>query len=184
MVREWLVAHYDVLKDFAGPMGTVIAAAAALLVTGHFNRRQTAIASAQKDIAAAQRDIASDKLKAGLFEKRYEIYLAAKALIACAVNYGHEKLSAEKIVGLKIKLDEARVFFPSDIQALAQKIETMCEHLMLRTDQRAQLSADDPNWRATGDELAIQHGQARRLYAELPVLFQRDLRSDLLTDHE
>jgi hypothetical protein len=107
--------------------------------------------------------------------------LPPKRFLACAVNYGHEKLSSEKIVGLKIKLDEARFFFPSDIQALAQKIETMCEDLMLRTDQRAQLSADDPNWSATGDELAKRQGHARRLYAELPVLFQRDLRSDLLT---
>jgi hypothetical protein len=171
---------WEFAKDFAGPIATVIAAAAALAVTAHFNRRQTEIASAQKDIAAAQRDIAADKLKADLFEKRYEIYVAAKALLTCAIKYGHEKLASEKIVELKIKLDEARFFFPSDIQALAQTIETMCEDLMLRTDQRAHLSSDEANWSATGDELAARQGHARRLYAELPVLFQRDLRSDLL----
>jgi hypothetical protein len=85
-----------------------------------------------------------------------------------------------KVVELKIKLDEARFFFPSDIQALAQKIETMCEDLMLRMDQRLHLTPDDVNWNITGDELAMRQGYARRLYAELPLLFQRDLRSDLL----
>jgi hypothetical protein len=78
---------YEFATDFAGPIATVIAAVA----------------------------IAADKLKIDLFEKRYEIYLAAKALLTCAVNYGHERLATEKIVELKIKLDEARVFFPSDI---------------------------------------------------------------------
>jgi hypothetical protein len=171
---------YEFAKDFAGPIATVIAAAAALTVTAIFNRRQTAIAAAQKDIAAAQRDIAVDKFKADLFEKRYEIYLAAKSLLKCAVNYGHEKSGAETIVELKIRLDEARFFFPSDIQALAQKIDATCEDLMLRTDQRLLLNPDDTNWSATGDELAIRQGHARRLYAELPLLFQRHLRSDLL----
>jgi hypothetical protein len=151
---------WEFAKDFAGPIATVIAAVAAITVTAYFNRRQTGIASAQKDIAAVQRDIAADRLKIDLFEKRYEIYLAAKALLTCAVNYGHEKLAAEKIVELKIKLDEARFFFPSDIQALAQRIEAMCEDLMLRTDQRLLLSPDNANWNATGDELAIRQGQA------------------------
>lgn len=171
---------WEFAKDFAGPIATIIAAAAALAVTASFNRRQTAIASAQKDIAAAQRDIAADRLKADLFEKRYEIFLAAKALLTCTITYGHEKLAAEKIRELKVKIDEARFFFPSDIQVLAQKIEAMCEDLMLRTDQRAQLSPDDANWSASGDDLAMRQGHARRLYAELPLLFQRDLRSDLL----
>jgi hypothetical protein len=85
---------WDFAKDFAGPIATIVAAAAALAVTAFFNRRQTAIASTQRDIAAAQRDIAADRLKVDLFEKRYEIYLAAKALLTCAINYGHEKLKA------------------------------------------------------------------------------------------
>jgi hypothetical protein len=171
---------YEFAKDFADPIATAIAAAAALTVTAIFNRRQTAIASAQKDITAAQRDIAVDKFKADLFEKRYEIYLAAKSLLSCAVNYGHEKPGAQTIVELKIRLDEARFFFPNDTQALAQKIDAMCEDLMLRTDQRHLLNPDDANWSAAGDEVAIRQGNARRLYAELPLLFQRDLRSDLL----
>jgi hypothetical protein len=90
------------------------------------------------------------------------------------------KLVTEKIVELKIKLDEARFFFPSDIQALAQRIEAVCENLMLKTDQRLLLDPDDASWNATGDELAMLVSHARRLYAELPLLFQRDLRSDLL----
>ncbi len=58
---------YQVLKDFAGPTTTFIAALAAVLVTWHFNRVQTKIAS-------SQRDIAFDKLKLNLSKKRYEIF--------------------------------------------------------------------------------------------------------------
>jgi hypothetical protein len=63
-----------VLKDFAGPVATTIAAITEIVVTHRFNKRQI-------EISRAQRDIALDKLKFDLFELRYGIYLAAKELI-------------------------------------------------------------------------------------------------------
>src|SRR5882757_8053862 len=102
------MSTYDVLKDFAGPVATVIAAASALAVTAYFNFRQAAIATAQLKIAATQRDIASDKLKHDLFEKRYEIYDAAKSLMRIASRYAYEKVPPETVIDLKVKLDEAR----------------------------------------------------------------------------
>jgi hypothetical protein len=72
---------YEFFKDFAGPIATIVAASAAFFVTVYFNQRQAGIAAAQKDIAAAQRDIAVDKLKHDLFDRRYDIYSAAKRLI-------------------------------------------------------------------------------------------------------
>jgi hypothetical protein len=56
----------DFFKSYAGPMATIVASLAA----GYFARSQAATAAAQKEIAF-------DKLKHDLFDKRYEIYLAA-----------------------------------------------------------------------------------------------------------
>jgi hypothetical protein len=75
-------------KELAGPIATVVAAFAAAIVAIAFGRAQyrialsqARIAEAQKQIAKAQLDIAQDRLKQDFFEKRYEIYIAAKTLI-------------------------------------------------------------------------------------------------------
>jgi hypothetical protein len=177
-----MACTYDALKDFAGPIATVIAATAALIVTVYFNRRQAKTAMAQKDIAAAQKNIAADKLKHDLFDKRYEIYDAAKSLIKCSSRYSYEKLPSERIVEIKIKLDEARFFFPKDIQALALEIEQACEAVMSQIDRRRyQTPEDDAEWAASGDRLAESEAKLRHLYAELPARFERDLRFDQIT---
>jgi hypothetical protein len=75
------MSTYAFLKDFAGPLATLTAAIAAAGITFYFNRSQNRIAQSQRDIAQSQRDIALDKLKFDLLERRYDIYLAAKAFI-------------------------------------------------------------------------------------------------------
>jgi hypothetical protein len=45
---------YDFSKDFAGPLATSFAAAAAVAVTVYFNKRQVEVSSAQKDTQAYQ----------------------------------------------------------------------------------------------------------------------------------
>ena len=62
---------YEILKDFAGPVVTLIAASVAGTIT-------FVLARIQARIAKSQRDIALDKLKFDLFQKRYEIYEASK----------------------------------------------------------------------------------------------------------
>jgi hypothetical protein len=53
---------YDVLKDFASPVITLITALIAGFITFTFNRNQA-------QLARSQRDIALDKLKFDLFRK-------------------------------------------------------------------------------------------------------------------
>jgi HAMP domain-containing protein len=60
----------DLFQTFAVPLATIFVSVAALVVT-----------VAQWRIARAQKEIAYDKLKHDTFDRRYEIYQAAKALI-------------------------------------------------------------------------------------------------------
>jgi hypothetical protein len=69
-----MVDWFEFSKTFAGPIATVFAAAAAVFFTWRLGK-------AQVRIAQSQRDIAFDKLKYDLFDKRYEIYQTAKAII-------------------------------------------------------------------------------------------------------
>jgi hypothetical protein len=88
-----VMTWFDFFKTFAGPIATVVASATAGGVAIWFGvvqagiaRSQAATAAAQKDIADAQLKIAFDKLKHDLFDKRYEIYLAAKEVIEAIFN--------------------------------------------------------------------------------------------------
>jgi hypothetical protein len=61
------IAMYDVFKDFAGPIATIIAALAAVGVTAYF-------AWHQKRIAEAQASISKEKLRHDLFERRWAVF--------------------------------------------------------------------------------------------------------------
>lgn len=61
---------YDVLKDFAGPVATIIAAAVAVVVTWR-------LGNGQLNIAKQQANTALEGLKLELYKKRFNIYTAA-----------------------------------------------------------------------------------------------------------
>jgi hypothetical protein len=111
---------YGVLKDFAGPVATIVAVGVATFITWRLGSRQVAIAvsqantaDAQRAIAQSQRDIAYDKLKYDLFRMRYDVYQAAKAAIERVIRTGTERpIIDEELLNLRIKMDEARFFFP------------------------------------------------------------------------
>ncbi len=112
---------YELFRDFASPIATIIAASVAGGITYAFAKRQAGI-------AASQRDIALDKLKFDLFDARYEIYEAAKSLIEHVSFVTElEKTDTTKIRALYVKLDEARFYFPPDIRAILDEIHKLCE---------------------------------------------------------
>lgn len=122
---NWL----EFFEKFAGPIATVIASLSAAAVAITFGRLQAKIAraqaatvEAQKDIAQANLDIAFDKLKYDLFARRYEIYIAAKQLIETIFNQSPINVADPKIKELRIKVDEARFFFPPDTRAFCEQL--------------------------------------------------------------
>ncbi len=58
---------YQIFRDFAGPIATIMAAFAAVSVTWHFSRHQ-------KKIAEEQARIAGEKLRHDLYDRRFEIF--------------------------------------------------------------------------------------------------------------
>lgn len=140
---------------YAGPVATIIAAFTAAGITIYFGFWQARIAEVQKAIAR-------DKLKHDLFAERYAIYQAAKSLLKSAMKHDYERLPSQEIVELKVKLDEARFFFPKDIFALAVEIERACEEHMLQIDRRKiQNPDDDPSH---GLHLETRWLEARRRF--------------------
>jgi hypothetical protein len=164
---------YDILTDFASPVVTLIAAIVAGLITITFARTQTRIAE-------SQRDIALDKLKFELFQKRYEIYEAAKQLLEYMPFITElAKSDTTKVRSLYVKMDEARFYFPPGICSLLNTIHDRCElffeHLAIR--DRININADDyhEHWSRMADTLAADQSVLRSIYASLPSTFEKSL---------
>jgi hypothetical protein len=167
---------YQIAKDFASPVVTIIAACIAGWITFIFARLQVRIAK-------SQRDIALDKLKFDLFQKRYEIYQAAKHLIEHVTLVSDIKTSnPTKIRELYVTLDEARFYFPPAIIQLLTDLTNTCEHFFGVLAKREQMSVDDHSlWNATADDLAFDQAQLRDMYASLPKKFETALAFKQLT---
>jgi hypothetical protein len=161
---------YDFLKDFAGPVSTLIAAIAAVCVTIHFNRKQT-------EIAATQRDIAEDKLRDDVFGRRYEIYKAAKDLIEYVMHIrSSEKCDPTVVRGFYLKLDEAQFFFSSKLTAHLDDIRNSVEKMLTLIGTREIMyRGDDEQWAKSADEIGKLSYELNKTYGALPKRFAAEM---------
>ncbi len=84
----WLSQHYDALKDFAGPVAQVIAAAAAGSVAYYLGKSQAQSARSQAETAKRNWQTANEKVVLDLFERRFAILLAVREVVAEVVTSG------------------------------------------------------------------------------------------------
>jgi hypothetical protein len=118
---------YQLFKDFAGPIATIIAALAAVAVTAYF-------AWHQKKIARRQVEIAGEKLRHDLYEKRYRVFDAARKLL-CEVAV-HRNASDDDLRAFVIGTGDAVFLFNEDLSGYlleirdrAQKLQSL-EHFL------------------------------------------------------
>jgi hypothetical protein len=169
-MRTWLASHYDVLKDFAGPIATVFAASVAGCVALIFG-------TIQWRITAAQRDIARDNLRFALIQRRYAIYDAAKHLLEHAVMTRRvADIYNTKIREWNVQIEEAHFYFPDDICKHLEIIKNDAETFFHRMYERENVDEDNTaEWDRTGEQLAENVAVLRAHYAELPKTFRRPL---------
>jgi hypothetical protein len=142
---------------------------------------QTDVAESQRGIGQSQRDIAYDRLKYDLFKERYLIYLTAKQLI--------EKISGEsfklgihdpELRAMRVKLDEARFFFPARETALFSQIELLAaEHEGARSVMKN--TNDEEDRRKAGETAAEKLMELVRIYETLTPNMERELGFSQLT---
>jgi hypothetical protein len=184
---SWL----DFFKTFTGPIATVIASATGAgvaiwfgIIQARIARSQAATSAAQKDIANAQLKIAFDKLKHDLFGKRYEIYLAAKGVIEAIFNQSPVNDADPALRKLRLKLDEARFFFPPDTRAFCENIEKNVYEVLVASRAASGYSEDRPERLELRDRQSKAEIELAGIYAELARRFERDLGFEQLTKPE
>lgn len=155
----------DWIRTLAGPLATVFAACVA-----------TYFAYAQVQVAKIQTDIANDKLKVDLFERRYAIYKAAKALIEYVMLNLNGRIDSQVIRDRYVELDESRFFFDRHIQKVLDEVNKECDRFLVMTQERKQINSDDiALWQKTAEDCAKQQLKLNALYRSLPEAFENAL---------
>jgi hypothetical protein len=150
----------ETLKAFAGPLAIIIASVSATWITWRLGSRQVAIAAAQaqtaeaqRQIAQSQRDIAYDRLKYDLFRMRYEVYQAAKAAIERVINIADRPIGDQELLSLRLKMDEARFFFPLREVAIFNRIDDLITQHEVARAEWERFNDDDATRIRTGDTM-------------------------------
>lgn len=154
------------LKDFAGPLATIIASITAAGITLYFARQQARIAQQQADTAKQQANTAFDQLRLNLFEKRYAIYNTARELIALVIN--KPTLQGSDIIPFYATLNEAEFFFSPHICDWLRTLREDCSQLLiLRSTQHL------PGGPAS--EVATRSTRLADVLVEMPHRFENEL---------
>jgi hypothetical protein len=179
---------YTIAKDFAGPLATIIAAITVARITWVFQSRQAAaaeqqikIADAQRETAEGQWDIAYDRLKYDTFKQRYEIYEAAKKVIEAIFNQSPVNEADPEIKRLRLKLDEARFYFPSDTRALCENIEQHVHAVLVASHASKGYDEARPERMKLREKQSKEEIALANIYPELAKKFERDLGFKQLT---
>jgi hypothetical protein len=167
------MTNIELLERLAGPIATVVASIAALTVTlvlglvqARIARSQANTADAQRQIARVQLEIAYDRLKHDVFERRYEVYVAADKFIERGFTPERLDLRDPELLRLSEKLGRARFLFPPDIQDICSRI------------QRLVFAVDEKHF---PEETSERRSELANIRSELTDRFQRHLSLEQLT---
>jgi hypothetical protein len=122
----------ELLRDFATPFATGLGAAGAVAVTWSLGRGQLRIARQQAASADLQAQIAQDRLRFDQFDKRYEVFDTVRKLIQTTVNNSMKPdFSADQVIPLYARLNEAPLFFSKATCQLIDAIRIDCQRLIV-----------------------------------------------------
>jgi hypothetical protein len=106
---------YEILKDFAGPVATVIVAAFVGWITWSHNTTQTALARYN--------------LRINLFERKYAIYVAARETLSYLCSTRPDDIDWNRVTAWSFKIREARFFFGKEVLEFLDHVQSMSENL-------------------------------------------------------
>ena len=122
--------------SLAGPAATIIAAAAAVLVTWRLGKGQLNIARQQATIAQQQAELAAIRLQHDLFDRRFAVYVATRELIRTVVQHSHA--NEHQIFDFRVKTSDARFLLDDEISTYLEEFANKAwDILMLESELNA-----------------------------------------------
>lgn len=131
----------SMIKDLAGPVATVVAAAAAAWVAYRLGSSQVTIANLQAGIALRTWRTANEKIVLDLFEKRIAIYEQIREAIGPITRSGQTK--DEDIYRFGQAIDRVQFFFGPDVTAYLETLRISLINHQLACTMSAENNAPD-----------------------------------------
>jgi hypothetical protein len=128
-----------ILKDFAAPVATLVAAAAAGWIAYRLGQAQIAVAKSQADIAERNWQTANEKVVLELFERRLNIYEGLRDCVGEVARSGDA--TDDVLYRYGTASDRAPYFFGAEVQSYIEKIrrhmiELQFGNKMMKNDLR------------------------------------------------
>jgi hypothetical protein len=156
------------LKDFAGPLATVIAASAAGWVAYRLGQSQISVAKSQADIAERTWKTSNEKIVLELFERRLAIYEQIRSVIGEVTRSGAAK--DELLFRYLDAIDLVPYFFGDEVRNYLEDIRIHIIDLNLCNSMLDNPSVPD---RGTWAERRTKHFLGvTSFYKEAPQLFR------------
>jgi len=117
------------IKDFAGPVATVLAACAAAFVAYRLGQNQIAVAKTQAEIADRAWQTSNEKVVLDLFERRLAIVDGIRAVVANVMATGRP--SADDYFDFCRAVDRVPYFFGPEVAIYLETIRLLINEIQL-----------------------------------------------------
>jgi hypothetical protein len=151
----------DLFREIIAPGSTIVLSLAMLAIAWSFS-------------GACQR-MEQTRLNFDAFDKRFEVYEAARVLIDRIKRHEDVEARAHDLRALDLKIEQARFLFDRSIQDFLREISIVCSCILTARDRRGRLKqgSEDERWLMLGRELSTYDARLTELNDRLAPAFER-----------
>ncbi|MBR0974098.1 hypothetical protein [Bradyrhizobium japonicum] len=158
---------YDLLKDFSGPVATVIAAGAAGFVAYRLGKSQADSARIQAQVAKRNWRTQNERVVLELFERRIAIFEGIRAVVSETLRTGQP--NDEVYFKYVAAIDKVPYYFGPEVEEYIEKVRLLIIDLQLDASTIADDRNPDRNDRIRGRTRRMQ--ELSEFYATAKTLF-------------
>ena len=158
---------YEVLKDFAGPAATMIAAIAAGFIAYRLGQAQATAAQSQAATAKRSWETANERVVLDLFERRIAIFESIRSVVSSILRTGQP--THDDYFAYLQAIDRVQFYFGDEVQEYIEHIRLLIGELQLDATIIADHADPDRSARIRGradrmKELSGFYENAKRLF--------------------
>jgi hypothetical protein len=163
------LSSVDFFREIIAPGSTLVLSLAALAIAWSFS--------------AAHRRMIEAGLNFAAFDKRFEIYEAARTLIDRIKRHDDAEARANELRELGVRIEQARFFLDRPTQDFLREISIVSSCILAARDRRGRLKegADDEQWLILGKELSAYDTKLTELNDRLAPTFEQAIALPSLT---
>jgi hypothetical protein len=159
----------DLFREIIAPCSTLALSLAALAMAWSFSTTQGRLAEARLNFDA--------------FDKRFQIYEAARALIDRVKRHEDAEARTNELRAFGMRIEQARFFLDPATQDFLREISVVSSRILAARDRRGSLEegSDDEQWLILGKELSAYDAKLTELNGLLAPTFERAIALPRLT---